>query len=710
MPNKKNRLQTFEAARTPLQNAMLGILAMMFIVIVASACATQFFAGKMNYSRHLGEPLLSLGTWAVYLPFEWIGWGWRFADLAAVKPTVYQMAVIALSGSAVGLVTGLLVTFFAFKRTKGMDSLHGDAHWATAEEVDGTGLLGHPGAELKGIFVGSIMLDKEGETVNPAHADYRSRHVTRKSGGVVMRDGEGRPLYDVNPSVVLALQYLRDNAPTHVLVFAPTRSGKGRGLIIPTLFAWSASVVVADQKGENYALTAGMRNRAGQRVGKFAPTSNDGSSWKWNPLDEIRKFTDRDVGDALNICQMIVDPDNKGMEDHFISSAWTLLAAVALHHVYAESDASIGGMVMYLSDPRFETDTQMYQRMLTAEHDPTLQMGWVDTAGAPTKTHPLVAAQAASMMKIPEEERGSILSTARRVLGLWLDPLVAANTRTSDFLCRDLMTSDDPVSLYYIPTEEDKDRLLPLSRLFFAMIIRRNTVAMEAENGRLVGGYKHRLLLLIDEFPALGQLEIVEDALSYVAGYGIKLMLICQDLRQLMDKYGENETIVAGCHIRIAYGPSDERTAQRLEDMVGETTVAEEEESVSANRMGISGGNVSVSRRKTGRPLMTVGEWMTLSHEDLVVLVANNSPIYGRKIKYDEIPEFAAWSKLPAPQSNPPLRERSARAAPTPAPTTVAMVEAMAGGPALTAADQRIVDQLLANHIAIQEIQQVRAF
>ncbi|WP_445659382.1 type IV secretory system conjugative DNA transfer family protein (plasmid) [Achromobacter sp. CF-sbj1-Ac2-l] len=708
MATEKNRLQTFEAARTPLQNVLLGILAMMFIVVIASACATQFFAAKTNYSRHLGEPLFSLGSWAAYLPFEWIGWGWRFADIEAVKPTVYQMTVIALSGSAIGLVAGMLVTFFAFKRTTGMESLHGDAHWATAEEVDRTGLLGHPGADLKGILVGSIMLDKEGETVTPAHADYRSRHRLRMNAGVVMRDADGRPLLDANPSVVLALQYLRDNAPTHVLVFAPTRSGKGRGLIIPTLFAWAGSTVVADQKGENYALTAGMRSRAGQRVGKFAPTCNDGSGWKWNPLDEIRKFTDRDVADAQNICQMIVDPDNKGMEDHFISMAWMLLTAVALHHIYAETDASLGGMVMYLSDPRFETDTQMWQRMLDAEHDPELKMGWVDTAGVPTKTHPLVASQAASMMKIPEEERGSILTTAKRVLGLWLDPLVAANTRTSDFLCRDLMTLDDPVSLYYIPTEEDKDRLTPLSRLFFAMIIRRNTVPMSAENGRLVGGYKHRLLLLIDEFPALGKIEIIEDALSYVAGYGIKLMLICQDLRQLQDKYGDNETIVAGCHIRIAYGPSDERTAKRLEEMVGETTVAEEEENVSANRMGISPGNVSVSRKKTGRPLMTAGEWMTLSNEDLVLLVANNPPIYGRKIKYDEVPDFAAWSKLPAPHANPPLRERVERIAPR--RQTATMIEIMGDAPALTLEEKKIVDQLLANHIAIQEIQQVRAF
>ena len=276
-------------------------------------------------------------------------------------------------------------------------------------------------------------------------------------------------------------------------------------------------MVVSDQKEENYKLTAEMRRRAGQRVGKFAPTSSDGSSWKWNALDEIRKFSPRDVGDAQNICQMIVDPEAKGMEDHFVSMSWMLLTALALHHVYAEKDASIPGMAMYLSDPNFETEAQMWQRMLTAEHDPELKMGWVDTSDRPTKTHPVVASTAKTMLSIPDEERGSVLTTAKRVLGLWMDPLVAANTRSSDFLVRDLMTMDQPVSLYYVPTEEDKDRLLPLSRLFYSMIIRRNTVPMEAIDGRMVGGYNHRLLMLIDEFPALRKMEIIQDALSYLS-------------------------------------------------------------------------------------------------------------------------------------------------------------------------------------------------
>jgi type IV secretion system protein VirD4 len=712
MAKQKPRLQSFEAPRTPLQNALLGILVMVCFMVLSSAVATQYFASRMNYSSHLGAPAFSLAGRGVYVPFEWISWGWNFVDFDAVKRPVYDMTAIALSGSVLGVLSAILVMFFSFRRTKGMEALHGDAHWATTAEVDATGMLARDGRAVEGLFVGSIMLDKMDETVTPAHEQYLERYVPRMVGREQVRDKDGRPLVDLNPAVVWAVEYLRDDAPTHTLVFAPTRSMKGVGLIIPTLFGWRGSAVVSDQKGENYALTAGMRRQAGQRVGKFAPTSNDGSSWKWNPLDEIRKFTPRDVGDAQNICSMIVDPDAEGMEEHFISMAWRLLTGLALHHVYAEKDASLAGIALYLADPNFETDTQMWQRMLSAEHDPELKMGWVDTSGKPTKTHPFVAAAAKTMLNTPDEERGSVRTTTERVLSLWMDPLIAENTRSSDFLCRDLMTSEEPVSLYYIPTEEDKDRLVPLTRLFYAMIIRRNTVQMEAQDGRMVGGYKHRLLMLLDEFPALRKMEIIQDALAYVAGYGIKIMLICQDLRQLQGVYGENETIVAGCHVRIAYGPTDERTAKRLEEMVGQTTVAEEGENVSANRIGMSAGNISVSRTKTGRALMTQGEWLTLSFEDMVIFVANNPPIYGRKIKYYEIEQFAAWSRLEAPTRNAPLRVKTQAPLPARVPSQDenALAKDLAERPVLSAQDQAVVDRLLADHFAVEEIMSVKAF
>ncbi len=733
MVSKKNRLPTYESPRSLLQNMLIGVMVGAFCMLVTSSVASQVFAERMQYSSYLGEPLFTFGRWPFYLPVEWLIWGFKYSDLPAVHHEINEMIVIATAGGIASALLGVLATFLSFNRTKGMEALHGDAHWCSAEEVDRTGLLGSEDRPAEGVYVGSVMLDRKGETITPTHASYLKRYVDRMKDGKLVRDFENRPLVDPSPEVVLAITYLRDNGPTHILVFAPTRSGKGRGLIIPTLFSWKGSTVVSDQKGENYALTGEMRRRAGQRVGKFAPTCADGSGWSWNPLDEIRKFTLRDVADAQNIFSMIVDPENKGMEDHFVSRAWELLTGLGLHFIYSaeEKDKSLTGMAMYLSDPTFESDIQMWERMLNAVHDPEGVMGWTDAAGNPTKTHPMVANAAKSMLNTPDEERGSVLSSAKRCLTLFLDPLVAMNTRRSDFLMRDLMTLDDPVSLYYVPTEEDKDRLVPISRLFFSMVIRRNATQMHEEAGRMVGGYKHRMLLLIDEFPALRKMEIIQDGLAYVAGYGIKMMLICQDLRQLRDVYGENETIVAGCHIRIAYGPTDETTAQRLETMVGTTTVMEDSENLSANRMGMSGGSVSISRQKTSRPLMTVGEFMTLSMEDMVVFVANNQPIYGRKIKYDEVDQFNEWSRLGTPSRSETPRKHTAVAVKVKADKAAAdekskgeaatgttdvldaAKRAVAGegsAAALSAEEKAAVKAILDKDFLLQEIIAVRAF
>lgn len=699
----KAKLQTFESGRTPLQNTLIGMGVMLLGLLIASEIATQYFAAKVSYSPYLGAPLYRASTWYLYPPHKWIVWGWCFSDVTSVRHWLNTMLAVAVGGAFMSVLAAILCIYVLFKPNEGMAELHGSAHWAEVDEVDATGLLGSATREVSGTFVGSVMLDGNGETITPTNPVFPDRYSPRlAANGEQARDKEGRPLWDINPSVIKAIEYLRDDGPTHTVVFAPTRSGKGRGIIIPTLFAWKHSAVVNDQKGENYALTAGMRKAAGQFVAKFQPTCLDDSTACWNVLDEIRKFTLRDVADAQNIMAAITDPESKGMEDHWIARAWELLTALALHSVYYERDKSLTGMALYLGDPAFESDTQMWNRMLQAEHDPDGIMQWTDTSGNPTKTHPVVANAARAMLNTPDDERGSVLSTAKRCLTLFLDPIIAKNTSRSDFLVRDLMTLDKPLTVYYVPTEEDMARLQPLSRLFFMLIVQRNTEQMKAVDGRMAGKYKHRLLMLIDEFPALRKIEVIQHGLGYLAGYGIKIMAVCQDLIQLVDIYGENQSIVAGCHIRIAYAPGDDKTAERLEKMAGVTTVTESNENVSYNRMGLGGGSVSVSRGKTSRPLMTAQEFATLSFEDMVVFVVNNQPIYGRKVKYDEIPQFAKWSKLPAPAKSDRPR-LSADVDATPAEQTD-------GVATLTDEGKEIIAKLLASDFALPEVISISAF
>ena len=173
---------------------------------------------------------------------------------------------------------------------------------------------------------------------------------------------------------------------------------------------------------------------------------------------------------------------------------------------------------------------------------------------------------------------------------------------------RDLMNHDQPVSLYLVIRPSDLDRLKPLVRLILNQLMRLLTEKMEFKGGRSVKGYKHRLLLLIDEFPALGRLEIFQQSLAFIAGYGMKAYLIIQDLAQLYSAYGRDESIISNCHIRIAYAPNKTETADLLSKMTGTATVVKHRVSKSGKRFSWILNQVSEDRQEVSRPLLTPDE------------------------------------------------------------------------------------------------------
>jgi type IV secretion system protein VirD4 len=370
---------------------------------------------------------------------------------------------------------------------------------------------------------------------------------------------------------------------------------------------------------------------------------------RWNVLDEVRIWTVKDVMDAQNIAAAIADPNGEGMDDHWVSTSYELLTGVILHILYAENEKSLSGAATYLADPSFTDPEQMFCRMLDAEHDPQLIMGWLDSSGKPTKTHPQVAIAARSMLNKEERERNSVLSTAKTKLGLYTEPIVARNIARSDFCIADLMNHDKPVSFYMKVPPSDKERLRPLIRLFITFMIRRLTENMEFEDGSSVKGYRHRLLALIDELPSLRKLDILQDGLAYIAGYGITAYMIAQDLIQLRDAYGDKQSIVAGCHVRIAYAPNTVETAEEISKMTGITTIKRQNVSYSGGRVGLMLNQMSVSEELVQRPLMTADEVSSLPCDDSLIFMAGNPAIRGKKLKYYEMPEFLRRAKIQPP-------------------------------------------------------------
>jgi type IV secretion system protein VirD4 len=570
-----------------------GVGSLCMFALLALWIVTEITAAQFRFQPGLGMPLAP----RVYQPWAGLYWAWTFRD--AHDPRIHVIFGHFWSNLGIGLLVAALgtcvVLWYLMSKSKKSD-LHGSAHWATSDEVQKTGLL-----EGKGVYVG-------------AWADRTGR-----------------------------IRYLRHDGPEHILAFAPTRSGKGVGLVIPTLLSWPHSVVVHDIKGENYALTSGWRaTELGSRVLKFDPANNDGSSCRFNPLDNVRIRTDYEVKDVQNVVQILADPDGKGgqgEEAHWIATSSALLLGVILHVLYVEPDKALGGVAGFLSDPSFESSTQMFEYMLNAQHDPTGEMGWRSLSGSPTTTHPVVAMAARDMLNRDPKESSSVLSTAVRFLTLFRDPIVAHNIAASDFAISDLMHQDRPLSLYLVVPPSDIDRLKPLTRLLINQMLRSLTAEMKFEGGRSVAYYKHRLLLMIDEFPSLGRLEVVQTSLAFMAGYGIKAYLITQDISQLNAAYGghtgHDETILANCHIQIAFAPNKIETMELVSKLAGQATVQNESRTYIGPRVGFR-SQVQVSSQPTQRSLLTPDEARRLPGDDALIFVAGHSPIYGKKIKYYE--------------------------------------------------------------------------
>lgn len=538
----------------------------------------------------------------IYPPFQILVWWRRFGDVpAAAVLLVPYLDVLRLT--AFGLLGVLLMAGVIVAGRRDRHDVHGSARWATHQDVERAGLLGS-----RGILLG----------------------LWHHSGRI---------------------DYLRHDGPEHVFVFAPTRTGKGVGLVLPNLLSWPHSVLVHDIKGENWALTAGWRSRElGSRCLRFDPTDTEGQGARYNPLEEIR-LGPQEVRDAQNVADILVDPNGDRVRDHWDRTAHALLVGLILHVLYAEPDKTLRGCVHLLTDPNRQVDDTL-ESMITAVHDPEGEHGWTDPlTGEETLTHPLVASAARALLDKSGNERSGVLSTALSFLDLYRDPIVAANTETSDFRLTDLVNAEKPLSLYLTVPPSDLSRTRPLVRMILNQALRRLTETMHFEDGRATAAGRHPLLLMLDEFPALGRLRFFEESLAYIAGYGLRAVLITQDLSQHYGAYGREESITGNCHIRIAYTANKPETADVLSRMAGEMTVHLEQ---SSRRPHGFGSRTSHTTQQTGRRLLTPDEAMRLPADDALIFVAGEPPIRASKIRYyedEELTRRAGVRILPGPET-----------------------------------------------------------
>lgn len=620
------------ATDAPARKMRLWYAAFVLLLALGTmSLATQRVAEYFNYHTALGAPLFA--SLSGYLPWAVFGWQRQFL---AQDPYGFMEQAVTQSQALYLFPQFVIIGAWLFfgKTLKGNASLHGSARWACEAEIR---LMGY--FDGNGVYVGGY---------------------ARKLAGAALlwANFAGRPLEQ--------LLYLRHNGPEHLLVFAPTRSGKGVGLILPTLLAWEGSSIVLDIKGENFALTAGFRKSMGHKVLRFDPSDASGASAAFNPLEELRLDSLLAIPDAQNLAAMLVDPTGKGLEDHWSKAAFAMLGGALLHccvmvRAREKRPATLYDLSCMLADES-RTIQQLFEEMVTTDHSALLKEIFPDSTDQEygARAHIFIASSAREMLNKSENEASGVISTALVNLSLYRDPVVTLNTSRCDFRIHDLMNHDTPVNLYLVISPADIDRLRPLLRLMVDMIVRRVCAKMEFADGASVAGYKHRLLLLLDEFTSLGKLAIMEKALAYIAGYGGKVYLIVQDITQLNGVYGKDNALMANCHVRIAYAPNTVETAKTLSEMTGKTTVVDQKLSLSGSRTGHM-KNASMSVSETARPLLTPDECMRLPGPqkdnqgrvtkpgDMLIFTAGKPPVYGRQILYFLDPVFSARAKIPVP-------------------------------------------------------------
>ncbi len=560
---------------TPTKILIGQAIVVILIILAAMAAATQFVAVSFGFDRALGAPWFVLGETPFYYP--WRLFEWWFAYEAYAPDVFMRGGAIAASGGMLGAAAAIAGSLWRARQNRNVTT-YGSARWARRRDIEAAGLF-----NADGVFLG------------------------KWRGG-----------------------YLRHDGPEHVMAFAPTRSGKGVGLVVPTLLSWTGSAVIHDIKGENWTLTSGWRSRFSHCL-LFDPTNP--KSARYNPLLEVRKG-EREVRDVQNIADILVDPEGSlERRSHWEKTGHALLVGVILHVLYAEKEKTLAQVAAFLSDPS-RTFERSLSIMMSTNH--------LGTKDAP-KVHPVVAQAARELLNKSDNERSGVLSTAMSFLGLYRDPTIAQVTSACDWRISDLVSGPHPASLYLVVPPSDISRTKPLVRLVLNQIGRRLTEELETAPPMK----RHRLLMMLDEFPALGRLDFFESALAFMAGYGVRAYLIAQSLNQIEKAYGPNNSILDNCHVRVAFAANDERTAKRISDALGTATELRAQRNYAGHRLAPWLAHVMVSRQETARPLLTPGEVMQLPSDEAIALISGAPPIRARKLQYYRDRNFAA-RRLPA--------------------------------------------------------------
>ena len=451
------------------------------------------------------------------------------------------------------------------------------------------------------------------------HGDARfARRAEVREAGLL--DGEGIVLGRMGGAGPFGGSFLMLPGQQGVALSAHPRAGKGVGVVIPTLLTWPGSVVCVDIKKENWALTAGCRVRLGQATYLFDPLSREGRTARWNPLDYVDSSPGQLVSDLQLIANMFF-PDPPNSDPFWMSSARSLFLGIALYLFSTPSlPRTIGEILRQGMADDEEGFGHKWRRVIQGR-----------MAGAQPLSEECVRALY-DVIDLAPQTTSSIRKTFTSRLDLWANPVLDAATAASDFDLRKLREA--PMSIYLGVMPKDLHRLQPLVNLFFQQAIALQTDELPEHNPRLC----HQVLMVLDEFPALGRIPIIAEASGFLPGYNVRTLMIMQTPAQLRQVYGDDgaRTLLKTLAARIFFAPKDMDDAEEISRELGMTTVKVKTHSrpVWGLSSGKGGRHRSVSISEQRRPLMLPQEVRGLGKQRAIVLTEDTPPILCRKIRY----------------------------------------------------------------------------
>lgn len=468
-------------------------------------------------------------------------------------------------------------------------------------------------------------------------------------------------------------QYLRYGGYQFVMLAAPTRSGKGVGIVIPNCLTYTGSLVVLDIKLENFDITAGYRQQTlGQEIYLFAPFDANGRTHRWNPISYISEDPSNRMGDIDAIANALYnnpnakDPfwDNMA-KDMFRACCLAVIETPeelkphTLGQIIREASAGIDNLKFLLNarvkmapdkDGKLVEDRSAGPQAAEEKKEEPVRRRVIG-ASAPKEgqdkgkdegkdTRPYYYSDACRraikrMTDMPEQTFGSVKSSFQSPLLAFENPRVDAATSANDFDIRDVRKKK--MTIYLGITPDKLAEAAVIVNLFFDQLLSQNTKVLPKQDPEHL---KYQCLMILDEFTAIGKVNMIAKSISYQAGYNMRVLTIIQNKSQLEDVYGKSGavTLMSNHALMIMYAPSPvvQSDAKEYSEMLGDTTVKSTSKSRSYSKQSSHSDSISDQKRALMLPqeIKEIGRWRE------IVSLENCKPIFCDKIKYFEDPDF----------------------------------------------------------------------